>query len=721
MKQVLFKQGQAVVEEVPTPMVGDRRILVRVCASFISVGTEISGIRHSGTPLYKLALQQPKNVKLALDMAREQGIRQTYDTIRSMRQAGQPSGYSAAGVVIALGAEVTGFAVGDRVACAGAGIANHAEVIDVPVNLAVPLPTDVPMEDAASVTLGAIALQGLRRAAPTLGETFVVMGLGILGQLTVQMLRVNGCRVIGLDLHEARLEMARQGGADAVLHGGDAHVVGRVRDLAGGFGADGVIITASSASHELVSQAMGMCRKKGRVVLVGDVGLNLNRADFYVKELDFLISTSYGPGRYDPVYEEGGRDYPLPYVRWTENRNMEAYLELLATGRVRLDGLGLVRYPLDRAGEAFAALGSVAEGTTPPLSAILIYPEREGAPLRRVDLQPRVRGITKAVRIAVIGAGQFTTAMHLPNLLKLRKEFSLHCFIQRTGHKAKFLADRYQARYAGTDYQEALADPEVDLVLIGSRHHLHGSMVLDALRAGKHVFVEKPLVTQWAELAAIEAFFRQAGGDAPLLLTGYNRRFSPPMAHIRTLLDGLSGPMMINYRMNAGFIPPDHWTQTEEGCGRNIGEACHVYDLFGFLTRAPLERVQAVAIRPGSTPWLMNDNFQVMAQYADGSVAHLTYTAMGHGDHPKERMEIYVDHCVLAMDNYLAVSVAGGRGGWQSSSVQKGHLEELLALAATLRNGGPWPIALDEQLQSARMALLVEDQLQGRPPATLAD
>jgi predicted dehydrogenase/threonine dehydrogenase-like Zn-dependent dehydrogenase len=712
MKQVLIQGGLARVEEVPTPQVSEKNILVRVEYSCVSAGTEMAGVRNSGMPLYRRALKQPENVRRALDMAREQGIRKTLDRVSGQNVGGMSTGYSAAGTVVEIGSKVVGFRRGDRVACAGAGIANHAEFIDVPVNLTVKIPERLKTMDAATVTLGSIALQGVRRASPTLGETVVVLGLGLLGQLVTQMLVANGCRVIGSDLDPKRLDMALAGGmAHAVRAGED--LAERAAALTDGFGADAALVMAATPSHEVISQAMRATRRKGRVVLVGDVGLNLKRADFYEKELDFLISTSYGPGRYDPVYEEQGQDYPLPYVRWTENRNMEEYLNLLAEGRISLEHLDPREYSIDETTAAYEALKSGDK----PLIVLLHYPARAEAGIRKVS--PATSAIPPATgrtRVALVGAGAFATGIHLPNLSRLNEYFELHCVMSRTGSTAKNVATQYKAAYAATEYEAVLADPNVDLVLIATRHHLHGRMVRQALEAGKHVFIEKPLAMTAEELRAIKMFYeRQPGG--PLLMTGFNRRFSPPIARARKSLHERATPLMANYRMNAGFIPADHWVQGEEGGGRNLGEACHIYDLFNSLTGAALRSVQACAVQPQSKQWLRNDNFVATVAYEDGSVCTLTYSALGNAAYPKEQMEIFCDGKVVTLDDYKTLTITGSRAQeWHARSAQKGHYVELEALGTCLKAGGDWPIPLWQQLQATEIALQVEKALTAAAP-----
>ncbi|MDI9408652.1 MAG: bi-domain-containing oxidoreductase [Candidatus Pacebacteria bacterium] len=717
----MIKAGAVQVTEVPPPALAAKEILVRVERSCISSGTELAGMRMSGMPLYRRALKQPENVAKVMMMVKEQGLKRTLDRVQGKLAAGSPTGYSAAGIVVAVGDQVTGFAVGERVACAGAGIANHAEYIAVPVNLAVAIPPEVDMSDAATVTLGAIALQGVRRANPTLGETFLVIGLGILGQLTVQFLAAQGCRVIGVDLDRERLATAKANGLDFAIDPNTEDTVERVHKLTDGFGADGTIITAASASHSIIREAMNSCRRKGRVVLVGDVGLDLKREDFYKKELDFLISSSYGPGRYDPVYEEGGQDYPLPFVRWTENRNMAAYLALLAQGRVKLSPLQGKHYPIDAANQAYADLNSGdGEAGQKPLYALLDYPERKGDRTTRVAMRSgfaTTHSTSGKIRVALVGASSFAQAVHLPNLAKLKDRFVLRTVMSRTGSNARAVAQQHGAEYCTSDLAEVLADDQIDLVLIANRHNLHGDMTLAALRAGKHVFVEKPLALTEAEVAAIEDFYRAKKPAAkPYLMVGYNRRFSPAMAEVKAHLQGRTTPMMISYRMNVGFIPSDSWIHGAEGGGRNLGEACHIYDLFCHLVEGATPiKITATSVTPSGSQWQKNDNFIATIAYSDGSVASLTYCAMGHGSCPKEYLEIICDGKNIIMDDFRSVTLFVPRPRkWKSQTTNKGQFDELKALGDFLAGGddkGAAPIELESLLATSRIALEVERQI----------
>lgn len=447
-------------------------------------------------------------------------------------------------------------------------------------------------------------------------------------------------------------------------------------------------------------------------MLVGDVGLNLKRGDLYEKEIDFLISCSYGPGRYDPQYEEGGQDYPLPYVRWTEGRNMEEYLKLLSERRVSLENLQPKSYPVAQAAEAYAKL---KQDPNDSILAILEYPQSETALERKIYL-PGTKTAAGPIRVALAGAGNFAQGMHLPNLQKLKSEFALRCVMSRTGASARAAATRFGATYATTDWDEILNDIEVDLVIIATRHDLHGRMVLEALQAGKHVFVEKPLAISRDELDAIEQFYREGSDESlqgkPLLMTGFNRRFAPATKRIQEILTKRTSPVLVNYRMNAGYLPREHWVHGEEGGGRNIGEACHIYDLFNALTRSEYLGVAASCIVAPSPQWKTNDNFVANISYADGSLCSLTYTALGSSSYAKESMEIFVDGMVISMRDFKTVEFSGHRAkGYSAAAQDKGQANELKALGDALSRGKPWPISLADQMQATRISFEVEEQV----------
>lgn len=714
MKQVLIHKGQALVKEVPAPKVGSGEVLVQVHTSCLSVGTELSGVRSSAVPLWKKALKQPEKVASTLKMIGSQGLQRTLSLLEEKREAAFPTGYSATGVVIAVGTDIHDIKTGDRVACAGAQCAHHAEFIRVPRNLCVVLPETVDWESASSITLGAIALQGVRRATPTLGECFVVLGLGILGQLTVQLLKANGCQTIGLDLDEERIALALGLGMTEGYHPNQEDVIQRIMRLTDGMGADGVIITAASSSDTVISLAFKACRKKGRVVLVGDVGLNLNRSDFYVKEIDFFISSSYGPGRYDYRYEEQGLDYPVAYVRWTENRNMKAYVELLANQQLRISPLISATYPVTDATDAYASLGDPNKKS---MMVLLTYPTDTKLSHQVYCAPKNSRPRQDTIRLAVVGTGAFARSAHLPLLQSLKKTFTLQAVVNRTGHVANAVAKQFGAHYCSTDFDAVLNDPKVDAVLIATRHHLHNHQVLEALKAGKHVLVEKPLAMSHDELMTIDQWITQSTESLPVLLTGYNRRFSPYANQLHEWLKKRTNPFIINYRMNAGFIPLDHWVHGLEGGGRNIGEACHIYDLFTYLADAEVKNIQAMAISPQTGHYSRRDNFVATLRFADGSVASLTYTALGHHEHPKEMAEIYVDGQVAVLSDYKSLTVHGAKKHSLKTRIQeKGLKEELVAFARAIKQkSGQWPIPWWQQMQTAQISFLVEDAMRNNP------
>lgn len=709
MKQVLVKGGQIIVETIPVPAVEPKTALVRVVNSCISAGTELSGIKASGEPLYKRVLRQPDLVKKGLKMVAETGLSRTFDVAKGKIETGNQTGYSAAGIVEDTGAELQGIKPGMRVACAGAGIANHAEYICVPRNLLTPVPDEVDLASASTVTLGAIALQGMRRAQPTLGETFVVFGLGILGQLAVQLFKANGCRVIGVDLDADRLEIAGQMGADNIITPLDKDPISSVHRITGGHGADGVLVTAASASHEVLSTAFQMCRKKGRVVLVGDVGLSIKRADIYEKELDFFISTSYGPGRYDDRYEKQGLDYPIGYVRWTENRNMSEYLQLIASGKLQVEPLISGVYPVEKAAEAYKSFETAEKR---PLMVLLGYGEEKKEPRRTLSISTATRKETGQIGLAVIGAGGFAKGMHLPNLKKLKDLYTIEAIVSRSGANAVATARQFEAPIATTDYKEILGNDKVDAVLIATRHNMHAAMAKAALEAGKHVLVEKPLALNRVELdELIGAYEKIPEKSRPVFTVGYNRRFSRYAQAIKEATADRVGPLVVVYRMNAGYIPAEHWVQGPEGGGRNIGEGCHIYDLFNFLTGARTSQTASQSISSSGEENFSNENFVATIQYDDGSICTLVYTSLGHSDYPKEQLEIFVDGKVIALQDYKKLDFYGSKHKPVTSTIsEKGQLEELRAFGQAIKTGR-LPIPFEQLIQASEISFEVEGLL----------
>lgn len=711
MLQAIVKKGKVFAESIPAPVVSDGAVLIKVVNSCISAGTEISGVNASGKSLIKKALEQPEKVMKVFEMLKSEGVLRTFEKVKGKLDGGAPTGYSIAGVVIAAGKGVSGFKPGDRVAAAGAGIANHAEFVDVPVNLVMRLPENLEFVEASSVTLGGIAMHGVRRAGLSLGEFCVVAGAGILGLLTLQMLKISGVRVAITDLDDNRLKIAKELGADLIVNPDRENVVALIENWTAGYGCDAVIFTAATGSNEPLSQSFKMCKRKGRVVLVGVSGMEIKREDIYNKELDFMISTSYGPGRYDRNYEEKGLDYPYAYVRWTENRNMEEYLRLLGAGNIKIGKIINGVYPISKVEEAFSSLQS---GTPRPLMVILDYGHYETSKLEEyLKHERKVCSSSKSVsrnivNVALIGAGGFATGMHLPNMSKLKDKYRLYSVLNRTGHKAKAVATQYGADYSTTNVDEVLSDANVDLVMICTRHDSHAELTLKALKAGKNVFVEKPLATTEDELKSISDFYADASiTTKPLLMTGFNRRFSRYAAEIKKHTDGRLSPLFIRYCMNAGFIPFDHWVH--EAGGRIVGECCHLIDLMTFFTGALVESVSCESLSPANSKFSGADNKSIVLKYKDGSVCSIDYFSTGSKSLPKEFMEVHFDEKSIIMEDYKSLKGYGVKINEISTPIsEKGQLEELEALYRTLKgDAARWPIELWDMVQTTKISLEV--------------
>ena len=711
MKQALIKKGKVFLSEVPAPVIGPREVLVEVRRSCLSIGTEINGINASSVPIWKKALRQPEKVAELVKLTSKMGLKRTWKMVEEKKEAATPTGYSSAGIVIEVGSKVKNFLPGDEVACSGAQCAFHAEYIAVPENLCSLIPNGLNWDSASTVTMGAIALQGVRRLQPTLGETFVVIGLGLLGLISIQLLRANGCKVICVDISEDRINLAKELGADLAIHPDDNDFFSQIAMFTDGIGADGVIITAASSSDEIVSSSFKICRKKGRVVLVGDVGLNLNRDDFYLKEIDFLISSSYGPGRYDQNYEDLGLDYPVSYVRWTENRNMSEYLRLLSSGDIKLGKLISSKFSINEVSEAY---NSVTNNTgSKPIIVLLNYPEKDGKPITKKLINPKSKPKEGRINVAIIGAGAYAKSTHLPLLENLNNRFSITAIVNKNGHKAEEIAKQYGAKVASTNYDDILNDPDIDALIVSTRHNLHAKIALEALDAGKHVLVEKPLSINLEELNNLDKFISsRKEKEVPVLLTGFNRRFSPYIQQMASLIKNRNNPFILNYRMNAGYIPLDHWVHGDEGGGRNIGEACHIYDLFTFLSGSELVSISSDSIVPTSGKYSWDDNFIATLCFQDGSICSLTYTALGNQEYPKEEADLYVDGMLIHMNDYKKLEVFGGRGGKIKTTIQdKGLTNQLLAFSDAINSGGEWPIPWWQQFQVSKIALEIENQI----------
>ncbi|EKS4342891.1 bi-domain-containing oxidoreductase [Clostridium botulinum] len=706
MKQVLVKQGQAITDNIPAPVVSDNGVLVKVMYSCISAGTEMMGINESGKSLVKKAMEQPEKVKKAFNMFKSGGLNAVLGKVKDMG-SGKPTGYSAAGVIIGIGKNIKDLKIGDRVACAGAGIANHAEYIDVPRNLVMRIPEGVSFDFACTVTLGGIALQGVRRADVRLGEIVAVIGMGILGQLQIQMLKASGCRVIGVDIDDRRLNIAKENGCDYILNSKNTDVVKEIEKITEGYGVDVVLITAATSSNEILSQAFGMCRRKGKVVLVGVVGNEYNREDMYKKELDFIISTSYGPGRYDPMYEEEGIDYPYAYVRWTENRNMEEYLRLVSNNKIELNTLIEKVYEIDKADRAYEELKN---GENKPLMILLKYSEEMPDKIQRtVYVNKEVGKKDGKINVAIVGAGGFAKEMHLPNLQKLKDTYNIYSVMSRTGTNAKAIAAQYEASYATTDYNDIINDPNVDMIMICTRHNLHAEMAIEAMKKGKAVFVEKPMALNEYELEKVLKTIEET--KVPYTV-GFNRRFSKYAVEVKKHIKDRLNPIIVNYQMNAGYIPLDFWVHTKEGGGRIIGEGCHIFDLFNYFTDSEVATVSVDSISAETDNISHRDNVVITLKYKDGSICTLTYTSLGNNSYSKEFCEVYCDGKIIIIDDYKKINGYGVKvENIQSSNSDKGQYEEILEFSKVIKSGENYSIPVWQLEQASKVSYLVEMEL----------
>jgi predicted dehydrogenase/threonine dehydrogenase-like Zn-dependent dehydrogenase len=676
------RTGKLAVTPVPEPVARPGHVVIANACSVVSAGTEKTVMDLARKSLLGKARERPDQVRRVLQKLRAEGFFSTLAQVREKLDEPLPMGYSSAGVVLACGAGVREFRPGDRVASNGP----HAGVVCVPRHLCALVPDGVPFDRAAFTVVGAVALQGVRLARLGLGDVAFVIGLGLVGQLTVALLRANGCRVLGTDPDAGRCGLAGRLGAERAEPGlGAAEVLAASR----GLGADAVLVTASTKSNGPVELAAEAVRARGRVVAVGAVGLNLPRRPFYFKEAELVVSCSYGPGRYDPEYEERGHDYPAAHVRWTEQRNMQAVLDLLGAGRLDLAPLITHRFPI---AEAEAAYLLIDTGGEPYLGIVLEYPEFDPAAPRRIDL--RAAPADGRVGVACLGAGNFARGVLLPAIART-DVFRPRLLCSAGGLSAAHSGAKLGFEAVTSDEEEVFRDPSVAAVFIATRHDRHAAQVCRALRAGKHVFVEKPLALTAEELAEVEEALGAAGEPRPLLVVGFNRRFSPAAARVREFFAAVEAPLTVAVRFNPGAIPADHWTQAEEvGGGRIVGEACHGIDLATFLAGSPPVRVYAEAIGGPRAPAVTDDQCFITLRHANGSVSSVAYCAGGDKGFPKERVEVFGGGRVAVIDDFReVVTCAGGRTrrarAWRQD---KGHAAEVEAFARALAEGGPAPI-----------------------------
>jgi predicted dehydrogenase/threonine dehydrogenase-like Zn-dependent dehydrogenase len=695
MKQIIqnLKSGETVLEEVPAPEVRRGCILIKTTKSLVSLGTERMLVEFGKANLIQKARQQPDRVKQVLDKIKSDGLIPTLETVFNKLDQPLPLGYCNVGKVIAIGEGVTEFQVGDRVASNG----NHAEFVCIPKNLVAKIPDNVSDDEATFTVIGSIGLEGIRLANPTFGETVVVTGLGLIGLMTAELLKANGCRVIGFDFDAKKVALAQQKGILAVNLADGTNPVKYVENITNGIGADSVIVTASNKDNEIISQAAQMSRKRGKIVLVGVIGLDIKRADFYEKELTFQVSCSYGPGRYDDDYEQKGIDYPLPYVRWTEKRNFETILTAISSGSINVKSLITELIPLDKYLDIYGNIGKSSS-----IASILQYSE-DSVYKKVVSISSNSFQNSKGV-IGIIGAGNFTKMTIMPALKSLKADVK---FIASAGGlNGTSLAKKYGVSKSTTDYTEILKDEDVDLVMVTTRHNQHANMTMEALKANKNVFVEKPLALTEEELQEIIRVYKVTNKN---VIVGFNRRFSPYALKMKELLG--NSPMSVIATMNAGYIPANSWVHDLKiGGGRIIGEACHYVDLITYLIGSKVVSVCMNAL--GQNPSQDTDNVSILLKYENGSTGVINYFANGNKAYSKERLEVYSQERILIMDNFRKLEGFGFKHfSSMKSSQDKGHKKQFQLLIESLKNGGDAIIPFDEIINTTKATFAAIESL----------
>ena len=715
MKQLLqnLRDGKAVVADVPAPGIRKGMALVHTAVSLVSVGTERSVVEFAEKGLVGKARSRPDLVRQMLDKARREGLLTTLEAVFNRLDQPMALGYSSAGVIVEVGEGLHGFHVGDQVACAGAGFASHSEFTLVPQNLLSLLPAEVDFESAAFATLGAIAMHGFRLAQVQLGERVAIIGLGLLGLLTADIAQAAGCEVCGFDLDPRRVDLLKSMGMSAALRE-SAESMGASFTHGGGF--DAVLITADSRSDDPVILAGALARDRARVIAVGAVGLNIPRKIYYEKELSFFVSRSYGPGRYDAEYEERGRDYPIGYVRWTEGRNLQSFIDLLAGRKLDVHNLITHSFSIAQADQAYELI-SHNKNHESILGVLLTYPG-DTLPGRRID-NPLVPSASKPasgqLALGVLGAGNYASAIFLP-VIKKAGGINLAGVVSASGLSARHAAQRFGFGFSGSDEKDILDNPEINVVTILTRHNQHARQALAALRLGKHVYCEKPLAIHAEELAEIAAFLRS--GEHPVLMVGFNRRFAPMAIQLKDFLGQRSEPLVANYRVNAGYLPLNHWLHALEiGGGRIIGEGCHFVDFLTFLVGTPPISVSAQALPDNGR--YQQDNVLLTLTFGDGSIGTLQYLANGDKSFAKERVEVFCGGQAAALDDFRTLELVknGNRKVSRAPLRQdKGHRRAWEAFLATLRQGGEPPIPYTHLLGVTQATFMAAAALtEGRP------
>lgn len=705
MKQVFTSSKGVVVKETTEPALGRGSVKIKVAYSCISAGTEMTAVTKANQSLVQRAVQNPEQVKNVIEFAMHQGLKKALGRVESTMDKLSGSGYSVAGEVVAVGAGVDDFRIGDLVSAGGANMALHAEYVVVPKNLVVHVPDGLKLAYASMGTVGSIAMHGVRRADLRLGEYGVVVGCGLMGLLAIQMMKASGVKVACTDVNASRLALAGELGADKVINSAEEDPVNAVRNWTNGYGADSVLFTASTHSDEPLSQCFRMCRRKGKVVLLGVSGMNIKRDDMYRDEIDFIISTSYGPGRYDPEYEGKGLEYPYAYVRWTENRNIYSFLELIRDGKINIEKISPKIYPLE---EANAAYDGIKNDPGSHIITILDYGvtlgEQKTQPAQ-IHLQEPKAVSHKTITIGLIGAGNFATGTLLPIIADLPEKYYLKTIVNRSGEKSLNAARKFKAAIISSDPEDIYKDPEINLVLICTRHNNHSELVLKGLRAGKNVYVEKPLATTLEQLGEIRQFYvENEGKTVPSLMVGFNRRFSKYAQEIKRVLDKRTAPVFIRYRMNAGFAPADAWVHGDGG--RIIGEGCHLIDLMQYLVGKKVTDCSESHFNPKAGYYSGEDNRFITMEFEDGSVAEVEYFSCGSSELPKEYMEVHWEGKSIILDDYKVLTGYGVKlKSLKSSTSMKGHEEEWLALYDALQQGTS-PIDINSLLRTTELSIL---------------
>lgn len=692
-----LKTGTTELVQCPYPQCKSGSLLIKTNASLISLGTEKMLVEFSKSGLLDKARQQPERVRQTLDKIKTDGLLSTINVINNKLDEPLPLGYCNAGTVIEVGSRVTGFSIGDHVVSNGP----HAEIVSVPENLACKIPDGISLEEAAFTVAGSIGLQGLRLASPSLGETLVIIGLGLIGQLTAQLARANGCRVIAFDIDQNKTNVARSLGIEAILSNDP---VESVLQITGGTGADHVIITASSASELIISQSARMCRKRGKIILVGVIPLNINRSDFYEKEISFQVSCSYGPGRYDPEYELGGKDYPIAYVRWTENRNFNAVLQCIFNGSLQVKPLITEYVKFIDTPSVYSRLSD-----SKSIATIIQYSDEKPAHQEKTISFPQIKSNSSTGNfLAVIGSGNFTKMALLPALKKINAPVKYIC--SQTGTSGPYLAKKFNIPLCTTDIDQILNDKEVKSILITTRHSSHTDLCIKALNNGKHVFVEKPLAINHEQLQKISDFFSGKDQKDVTLTVGFNRRYSPLIDRIKSALGNPAPRINMVYTMNAGNIPLTHWSQSPQEGGRVIGEACHCIDLFAYVAGSPIVSVCASSL--GNDRDLLSDNVSILLKSENGSHATINYFSNGSKRFSKEKIEIFSCNKVLTIDNFRSFQCFGSKSSSKKlMNTDKGHYTQFKTYIDFLDGKSDLKNSIKEHLNVTEASIAAIDSL----------